>query len=104
MHHGHKTHPSSSDFHAAKRSSDRGIAGLVNVNKVVNVRTYELEKVTIGPDGTRGPRQAGGLFTGSRAMLLSGLTPGTIYAVHVRTVGGSTNYSDWSESVTRTCI
>ena len=80
------------------------IAGLVNVNKVVNVRTYELEKVTIGPDGARGPRQAGGLFTGSRAMLLSGLTPGTIYAVHVRTVGGSTNYSDWSDPVSHMCM
>jgi len=66
------------------------IAGLVSVNKVVNVSTYELEKATIGPDGALGPRQAGGLFTGSRAMLLSGLTPGTIYGVHVRAVGGST--------------
>ena len=52
----------------------------------------------------RGPWQAGGLFTGSRGMLLSGLTPGTTYCVHVRAVGGSTNYSDWSDPVSHMCM
>ncbi|PYS20201.1 MAG: hypothetical protein DMG11_30265 [Acidobacteria bacterium] len=39
---------------------------VVDVKKVVNARTYELEKATIGPDGAPGPWQQGGLFTGSR--------------------------------------
>jgi len=85
---------------------DNGHSGQlsVDVKKVFNARTYELEKATIGPDGVRGPWQPGGLFTGSRAMLLSGLTPGTTYAVHVRAVGGSTSYSDWSDPVSHMCM
>ena len=45
---------------------DNGHSGQlrVDVKKVVNARTYDLEKATIGPDGVRGPWQAGGLFTG----------------------------------------
>jgi hypothetical protein len=85
---------------------DNGHSGQLRVDakKVVNARTYDVEKATIGPDGVRGPWQAGGLFTKSRGMLLSGLTPGTTYAVHVRAVGGSTNYSDWSDPVSHMCM
>lgn len=32
-------------------------------------------------------------------MPLNGLTPGTQYQVQVRAIGGSTGYSDWSDSV-----
>jgi hypothetical protein len=77
---------------------------LVNVNKVANARTYELQTAAIGDGGAPGPWQRGGLFTKSRAMLLNGLTPGTTYAVQVRAIGGSTGYSDWSDPVSHMCM
>jgi len=36
-----------------------------------------------------------------RRRVLENLTPGTVYAVPVRAVGGSTRYSDWSGPVFR---
>jgi hypothetical protein len=77
---------------------------LVNVNKVANARTYELQTAAIGDGGAPGPWQRGGLFTKSRAMLLNGLTPGATYAVQVRAIGGSTGYSDWSDPVSHMCM
>ena len=47
--------------------------------------------------GAPGLWQSGGLFTNSRAMPLNGLAPGTNYTVQVRSIGGSTGYSDWSD-------
>ncbi len=38
---------------------------VVDVKKVVNARTYELENAAIRPDGAPGAWQKGGLFTGS---------------------------------------
>jgi len=37
-------------------------------------------------------------------MRIPGLTAGTNYAVHVRAVGGSTGYSDWSDPVVHMCM
>ena len=45
-----------------------------------------------------------GLFGNSRAMPLNGLAPVTLYQVQVRTIGGSTCYSDWSDSVSHMSI
>ena len=50
-------------------------------------------------NGARGPYQSGSLFTNSRSMPISDLTPGTKYQVQVRAIGGSTGYSDWSDAV-----
>lgn len=39
-----------------------------------------------------------GFFSGdSRKISITGLTPGTIYSVEVRALGGSTGHSDWSD-------
>lgn len=46
-----------------------------------------------------GAWQAGGSFTDSRAIMLTGMIPGTLYEIRVRAVGGSTGYSNWSDSV-----
>ncbi len=43
--------------------------------------------------------QAAGIFTSSRRMRLTNLTPGTVYTIQVRAIGGSTGYSDWSDPV-----
>jgi len=46
----------------------------------------------------RGHRGVGGRgdFSQSPAIVLERLTPGTIYNVRLRALGGSTGYSDWS--------
>ncbi|HZF02224.1 MAG TPA: fibronectin type III domain-containing protein [Methylomirabilota bacterium] len=79
-----------------------GILGLDNgmstqlvarVQGVINAKAYEAQ-VKNGGGWT-----PAGVFTQSRRMVLAGLTPGQIYAVQVRAVGGSTGYSDWSDPV-----
>ena len=76
---------------------------LVTIKPVAHARTYEVRYALIGAGGTPGPWQGGGLFTSSRAMPVSGLTRGEDYAIGVRAIGGSTGYSDWSDSVTHMC-
>jgi chitodextrinase len=41
-----------------------------------------------------------GLYTQARRIEIDGLTPGTVYTMQVRAVGGSVGYSDWSDAVT----
>ncbi|MCX7010108.1 MAG: hypothetical protein NTY53_23200 [Kiritimatiellaeota bacterium] len=50
-------------------------------------------------NGTPGPWQDGGVGTDSRAIAINGLTPGTTYTVEIRTIGGTSRYSDWSNPV-----
>jgi hypothetical protein len=38
-------------------------------------------------------------FANSRSILFKGLTPGTVYTIEVRAVGGSTGAGDWSDPV-----
>ena len=45
------------------------------------------------------PWKTGGLFTDSRSMAVSGLTPGANYQFEARAIGGSTGQSDWSDAV-----
>ena len=52
-----------------------------------------------GAAGTPGSWQAGGVFSNTRDLAVNGLTPGTIYAIQARVLGGSTGYSDWSDPV-----
>jgi hypothetical protein len=40
-----------------------------------------------------------GAFISTRRMELNGLTPGTVYTVQFRAIGGSEGYSDWSDPV-----
>jgi len=46
-----------------------------------------------------GPWQEAGIVTEARRIVLPGLTPGTIYFVRARAIGGSTGYSEWSVAV-----
>jgi hypothetical protein len=61
---------------------------------VANAYCYEVQ-VSIGA-GTSA-WQAAGSFTAARKIILTNLTPGTIYNVRARAIGGSTGYSDWSD-------
>ena len=42
-----------------------------------------------------GAWQDAGIFSKARRIVLERLTPGTIYNVRLRALGGSTGYSDW---------
>jgi hypothetical protein len=70
---------------------------LVRVTPIKNAKNYEVRYAAIGAGGAPGPWQNGGLFSNSRSMPVSGLTPGTNYTFQVRAIGGSTGYSDWSD-------
>jgi len=48
-----------------------------------------------------GPYQAAGVQTKATRILFDGLVPGTMYELQLRSVGGSTGYSDWSDPVSR---
>ena len=81
-------------------SIDNGNTGqlLVKVTPIANANAYEARCAAV-TGGTPGAWQNGGLYTNSRSMPLNGLTPGTQYQVQVRAIGGSTGYSDWSDTV-----
>jgi hypothetical protein len=64
---------------------------LVRVTPVVNARSYHMQT------GTNGTWQDAGIHLQARRIVLPGLTPGTVYNVRVRAIGGSTGSSDWSD-------
>ena len=45
-----------------------------------------------------------GIFTQARKITLPGLTPGQVYSVQSRAIGGSISYSDWCDPVSHTVI
>lgn len=67
----------------------------LNVTAVSNAKSYEVRFST-----TPGTWQDGGTYTQARRLVVPGLTPGTVYALQVRAVGGATGCSDWSDSIT----
>ena len=46
---------------------------------------------------------SGGISRQARRIVLSNLTPGTVYDVSARGIGGSTGYSDWCPKVSLMC-
>jgi len=76
---------------------------VLKVTPILRAKCYEVRSAALGAGNTPGPWQSAGLFTNSRSMTITGLTPGTIYSFQVRAVGGSSGYSDWSNPVSRMC-
>jgi hypothetical protein len=72
---------------------------VVSVKKVPHAKMYQVQIAAVGANNTVGSWQPAGVFTKSRSMTLAGLTPGTIYAVQVRALGGATGFGDWSDAV-----
>lgn len=72
-----------------------GVSGelIVRAGPVLNARSYGVQ---VSPDGGKSWLDMDDV-TGARRISLTGLTPGTVYIVHIRGVGGSTKYSEWSE-------
>ncbi len=69
---------------------------VVATQKVPRAKLYEVQAAAVGANNTVGPFQTAGVFNKSRSMTITGLTPGTIYAIQVRALGGSTGSGDWS--------
>ena len=77
---------------------------VAKVKKVPRAKAYEVRIAAVGAGNTVGPFQQGGLFTDSRSITITGLTPGTVYAVQVRAYGASNTAGDWSDAVTHMCM
>lgn len=65
---------------------------LLRVTPILNARSFQVQINTTG----NGAWQEAGIYTRARRIVLMSLTPGTIYFVRVRAIGGSTGYSEWS--------
>ena len=72
---------------------------ILRVTPVRNSRGYEVRYAVTPLGAVPGPWQSAGIFTNSRSMPVNNLTPGTNYAFQVRSIGGGSTYSDWSDTV-----
>ena len=68
----------------------------LRITPITNARNYQVQ-VRSGQGGW----QEAGIFPQARRMEVTGLTPGTIYEIRVRALGGSTGYSEWSAVTSR---
>jgi len=99
----------SSGYESTSTNRAQTVLPKVDILRVENGQTGEL-KVRIGPvpnskgfdgriksgNGDYGPQQS---FKNSRSIIFPGLTPGTVYTIEVRAVGGTTGVGDWSDPV-----
>jgi hypothetical protein len=69
------------------------------VNPLKTARGYEVRYKT-----ETGEYLTARFSTSSRNILIEGLTPGVVYTVQARAVGGLTGYGDWSNPVSRMAI
>jgi hypothetical protein len=68
---------------------------VVRLSPIANAYCYEVQTKNGG-----GWTPAGS-FTAARKIILTNLTPGTVYNVQARAIGGTTGYSDWSDPSAR---
>ncbi len=66
----------------------------LRLKPVPTAAAYEI-RVRYGTTGW----EAVGVFTQARSIIIQDRTPGTVYDMQARAVGGSTGYSDWSDPV-----
>jgi len=72
---------------------------LGKVPAVRNAKTYEAR---IQPP--TGPAAVVNVGSDSRRLEMNGLTPGLVYTISIRALGGSTGASDWSDPVSHMCM
>jgi hypothetical protein len=65
---------------------------LLRLTPITNAKSYQVQTNTNG----NGTWAEAGIYTQARRIALTNLTPGTIYSVRARAIGGSTGSSDWS--------
>jgi hypothetical protein len=82
-------------------SIDNGDSGqlIAHLSSVANAHDYQVKVLT--PDGKELKTVDS---TQARSVLITGLTPGVVYTLLARAVGGSTGYSDWSDPVSHMCM
>jgi hypothetical protein len=66
----------------------------VLLSAVTNAKAYQVQFAT----GASAWQEAG-IYPNTKGIMLTNLTPGTTYNVRVRAVGGSTQYSPWSATM-----
>jgi hypothetical protein len=69
---------------------------LMRLTAITNAKTYE-SRLSLDGGVTW---VSGGISTQARSIILDSLTPGKVYMIQARAIGGSTGFSDWSTSVT----
>ncbi|HEY2383235.1 MAG TPA: fibronectin type III domain-containing protein [Terriglobia bacterium] len=85
---------------------DQGTSGqlLVSITKVRGAKSYELHYGPAGPGGATPTAWLAQMVPNVKsAASISGLTPGTTYAIQVRAYG-LLGYTEWSDSATRMVI
>jgi hypothetical protein len=68
----------------------------LRITPIANARNYQIQ-TQVGDGGW----QEAGIFSQSRRVVVANLTPGTVYNLRVRAIGGSTGYSEWSSVTSR---
>jgi hypothetical protein len=68
---------------------------LLRLTPVPTAKSYHVQ---LSADGGK-TWQEGVISTQARRIVLTGLTPGTVYAVQARAIGGSTGCSEWCQPV-----
>ena len=71
----------------------------VYLSAVTNAKAYQMQFST-----GAGPWLEAGIYPNTRGIVLTNLIPGTIYNVRIRAIGGSTQYSVWSATVSMMAI
>jgi hypothetical protein len=66
----------------------------VYLQAVTNAKAYQLQY-----SAGNGAWQEAGIYPNTKGIVLTNLTPGTVYNVRIRAIGGSTQYSEWSATV-----
>jgi len=75
---------------------------LVSVVARPDAWAYQVRCAPVGPAGTPGTWIDEPVTSTKRPASITGLTPGTTYAIQVRAITNA-GYTDWSESITRIC-
>jgi hypothetical protein len=71
----------------------------LRLSAVELARAYEV-RISYGTNGW----QSAGVFTQARRIVLENLTPGTLYNLQARAIGGSTGSSEWSDPVSHMAL
>jgi hypothetical protein len=66
----------------------------VYLQAVTNAKAYQVQWST-----GNGAWQEAGIYPNTKGIVLTNLIPGTVYNVRIRAIGGSTQYSEWSATV-----
>lgn len=66
----------------------------VSLSAVPNAKSYQVQ---FGSGANTW--QESGIYPNTKGIVLTNLTPGTVYNVRIRAIGGSTQYSEWSTTM-----